>query len=152
MSVNTPARASRSRARALARIGLAVVALAWLATFAQARDVIERSPYGPVLEALLERLYASEYACPVALDPDTRCFSIAPGTVAGTAESLSVIVAEFGGALALSEWTSANGVYHVEVRLSDDLWGALGLWLTESDGQVVNGRVLLLPRPRNGAP
>lgn len=151
MPVNAPTRPTPSRTRLLVGVCCLAAALTWSMSVAQARDVIERSPYGPLLETVLERLHASEYDCELALDPDTRCFVIVPGTVAAAAETLEAIAADFGGALALSPWTSANGVYHVEIRLGDDLWGVLGLWLTESDGQVVNGRVLLVPRPRNGA-
>ena len=119
---------------------------------AVARDVIERSPYGAVVEQVFEQLYADQVPCAVALDPDTRCFVIAPATVATIAESLESLVDGFGGALTRSEWRSANGVYHVELMLTDGLWGVLELWLTEVDVGTVHGRVLAVPRSRNGTP
>lgn len=117
-----------------------------------ARDAIERSPYGPLAYDMLQRLYATPVDCDVALDPATRCFVIVPGTVASVAEAIERLTAEYGGSLQRSEWRSANGVHHVELRLSDDLWGALELWLTEPDGQIVAGRLLHQPKRRNGAP
>lgn len=131
---------------------LTLCALALVLSSAHARDAIERSPYGPVVVDVFERLYVSDVPCELALDPDTRCFVIAPGTVAGVAEALESIVLEYGGALARSEWRSANGVHHVALSLSDDLWGVLELWFTEIDGQAVHGRVLFVARARNGSP
>lgn len=119
---------------------------------AVARDAIERSPYGPVVEDLLVQLHATTIACDLTLDPATRCFTIVPGTVAAVAEALERVMFEYGGSIVRSEWRSANGVHHVEVRLSDDLWGSLELWLTEPDGQVVAGRVMHQPKRRNGGP
>ena len=117
-----------------------------------ARDAIERSPYGPLAYDLLERLHATAVDCDLSLDPATRCFVIVPGTVAAVAEALERVVEEYGGSVLRSEWRSGNGVHHVELRLSDDLWGALELWLTEPDGQIVAGRLLHQPKRRNGAP
>ncbi len=137
---------SRSCQLALA----AFVLVAWSPGIA--RNDIDRSPYGPVAADLLERLHASEVACDLTLDPGTRCFIIVPGTVAAVAEALEGVMIEYGGSLMRSAWRSANGVHHVEIRLSDDLWGALELWLTEPDGQNVAGRLLYLPKRRNGMP
>lgn len=129
-----------------------VLALALSAGAAGARDVIDRSPYGPVVADVLDRLHAIEVVCELTLDPDTRCIVVLPGTVAAVAETLEAVLDAYAGTLVRSEWRSANGVYHVEVRLTDDLWGALQLWLTEPDGQAVHGRLLYVPKPRNGAP
>ena len=128
----------------------AIILIAW--SVGVARNDIDRSPYGPVAADLLERLHASELACDLTLDPGTRCFTIVPGTVAAVAEALEGVMVEYGGSLVRSAWRSANGVHHVEIRLSDDLWGALELWLTEPDGQNVAGRLLYLPKRRNGTP
>ncbi len=116
---------------------------------AGAHNDIERSPYGSVARALLEQLHALEVPCDLTLDPGTMCFTIDPGTVAAVAEVLEDLVSEHGGALSRSEWRSANGVHHVELRLSDDLWGALEMWLTEPAGQAVAGRLLYLPKRRS---
>ena len=147
MSIPT---ASRSRVRT--SCAAVVLLIAALLGAADARDAIERSPYGPVVEHLLVRMHATTVACDLTLDPATRCFTIVPGTVAAVAEALEHVMNEYGGSIVRSEWRSANGVHHVEVRLSDDLWGSLELWLTEPDGQVVAGRVMHQPKRRNGAP
>jgi len=128
----------------------AFVLVAW--SVGVARNDIDRSPYGPVAADLLARLHASELACDLTLEPGMRCFTIVPGTVAAVAEALEGVMIEYGGSLVRSAWRSANGVHHVEIRLSDDLWGALELWLTEPDGQNVAGRLLYLPKRRNGMP
>lgn len=147
--MSTPSKASL-RARTLV-LAIAVCLAASLGT-ATARDAIERSPYGPLAHDLLERLHAKPVDCDLTLDPATRCFVIVPGTVAAVAEALERVTDEYGGSVLRSEWRSANGVHHVELRLSDDLWGALELWLTEPDGQIVAGRLLHQPKRRNGAP
>ncbi len=116
------------------------------------RDDLARSPYGPVASDMLERLHALEAPCEMAIDPGMRCFTIVPGTVAGAAEVLESALTEYGGTLTRSAWRSANGVHHVVVWLLDDVWGALELWLTEPDGQMVAGRLLYVPKRRNGAP
>ena len=116
---------------------------------AGAHDEIARSPYGLVARDLLAHVHALEMPCDLTLDPGTRCFTIEPGTVAAVAEALEDLVTVYGGALARSEWRSANGVHHVELRLSDDLWGALEMWLTEPGGQVVAGRLWYLPKRRS---
>ncbi len=145
--------ASRHRAimsRSCQLVLAAFVLVAW--SPGVARNDIDRSPYGPVAADLLERLHASGVACDLTLDPGMRCFTIVPGTVAAVAEALEGVMIEYGGSLMRSAWRSANGVHHVEIRLSDDLWGALELWLTEPDGQNVAGRLLYLPKRRNGMP
>jgi hypothetical protein len=147
--VSIPTASPTSVRTAIAALALLVVVL--FGTVA-ARDAIERSPYGPVVDDVLARLYATTVACDVTLDPAARCFTITPGTVAAVAEALEHVLLEYGGSIVLSEWRSANGVHHVEVRLSDDLWGSLELWLTEPDGQVVAGRVMHQPKRRNGGP
>lgn len=147
MSISTTV-LRRARPLVAALVLIAAAALGGAA----ARDAIERSPYGPVVDDLLARLHATTVACDLALDPSARCFTIVPGTVAGVAEALESVMHEYGGSIVRSAWRSANGVHHVEVRLSDDLWGSLELWLTEPDGQIVAGRVLHQPRRRNGAP
>lgn len=114
-----------------------------------AHNDIERSPYGSVARDLLAQLHALEVPCDLTLDPGTMCFAIDPATVAAAAEALEDLVSDYGGALSRSEWRSANGVHHVELRLSDDLWGALEMWLTEPAGQVVAGRLLYLPKRRS---
>lgn len=113
-----------------------------------AHNEIERSPYGSVARDLLAHVHARQVPCELSLDPGTMCFVIEPGTVATVAEALERLMTEYGGALSRSEWRSANGVHHVEVRLSDDLWGALELWLTEPAGQTVAGRLSYLPKRR----
>jgi len=130
-------------------VALVAVALSFSAT---ARDAIDRSPYGPVVADMLERLYASEVPCELTLAPDTRCIIVRPGTVAIVAEALEAVLEEYAGTLLRSEWRSANGVYHVEVRLADELWGVLELWLTEPTGQVVSGRLQYVAKSRNGDP
>lgn len=147
MSIPT---ASPASARTLAAACLLLIVA--LLGAVHARDAIERSPYAPLVDDLLERLHATTVACDLTLDPLTRCFTIVPGTVAAVAEALEHVMLEYGGSIVRSEWRSANGVHHVEVRLSDDLWGSLELWLTEPDGQVVAGRVMHQPKRRNGAP
>ena len=114
-----------------------------------AHNDIERSPYGSVARDLFAQLHALEVACDLTLDPGTMCFTIDPGTVAAVAEALEDLVTDYGGALSRSEWRSANGVHHVELRLSDDLWGSLEMWLTEPAGQAVAGRLLYLPKRRS---
>jgi hypothetical protein len=127
-----------------------LLGLAFACGTAAGRTDLERSPYGPVAIDLLGRLHAAERACELTLDPATRCFTIAPGSVAAAAEALEQLMAEYGGTLLRSAWRSANGVHHVELRLSDDLWGALEVWLTEPDAQNVAGRLLYVPKRRNG--
>jgi len=141
-----------SPASARTTVAACVLLLVALLGAAHARDAIERSPYAPLVDDLLARLYATTVACDLALDPATRCFTIVPGTVAAVAEALEHVMLEYGGSIVRSEWRSGNGVHHVELRLSDDLWGSLELWLTEPDGQVVAGRVMHQPKRRNGAP
>jgi hypothetical protein len=147
--VSIPTASPTSVRTSCAALVLLIVALLGAA---DARDAIERSPYGPVVDDLLVRLHATTVACDLALDPAARCFTIAPGTVAAVAEALEHVMLEYGGSIVRSEWRSANGVHHVEVRLSDDLWGSLELWLTEPDGQVVAGRLMHQPKRRNGGP
>jgi hypothetical protein len=141
-------RFARLRARLLL---LALLPIAMLG-IAVTRDDLARSPYGPVASDILERLHALEATCDMAIDPGTRCFTIAPGTVAHAAEMLEGALVEYGGTLTRSPWRSANGVYYVAVWLLDDVWGALELWLTEPDGQTVAGRIMYVPKRRNGLP
>ncbi len=141
-----------SHASARTNVAACLLLIIALVGAVHARDAIERSPYAPLVDDLLERLHATTVPCDLTLDPATRCFTIVPGTVAAVAEALEHVMLEYGGSIVRSEWRSANGVHHVEVRLSDDLWGSLELWLTEPDGQVVAGRVMHQPKRRNGAP
>ncbi len=131
---------------------VALLSLSLIAPIALGRHEIERSPYLALVEHLLEALHAVEVPCELALDHTTLCFEIVPGTVAAVAEGLEHSIDEYGGVLLRSDWRSANGVHHVELRFSDDLWGALEMWLTEPNGQLVAGRLMYLPKRRNGAP
>ncbi len=146
----TASRRSVAMPRLFALVLAILAALAWGPGLA--RDDLDRSPYGPVAHELLTRLHATELPCDIALDPSTRCFTIAPGTVAAVAELLENVLIEYGGTLTRSAWRSANGVHHVGFWLHDDVWGALELWLTEPDGRNVAGRLSYLPKRRNGAP
>jgi hypothetical protein len=132
-----------SRARVLVA---AVVML--MAGVAGSAGGLATTPFRPLVDDLLERFHALVRPCGLAVAGDV-CFVVQPSQVALLAEALEVFVDDHGGAVARGAWTSANGAHRVEIRLVDETWGTLELWLAERPDRVVEGWFERRPRPRD---
>ncbi|CAN5757570.1 hypothetical protein BH23DEI1_BH23DEI1_04090 [soil metagenome] len=115
-----------------------------------AQGDIDRSPFAPVVQHLIDEVHAGIVPCDLVVDRATLCFTLAPGSVALVAEGLEAMLLEYGGALVRTSWRSANGVHHVELLLDDDLWGALEVWLSEPGDRTVSGLLKYVTRRRSG--
>jgi hypothetical protein len=133
------------------RLAFVVAASAALSSAAAGADVL-RSPFGPVVQQLLERTHGALAPCELVLASDTVCFTVDPATVAAVAETIEALVAESGGRLVRAPWRSGNGVHSVDLMLSDGMWGALEIWLREEGERAVSGMIRLVPPHRVKGP
>jgi hypothetical protein len=122
---------------------LLVVGAAWSA------GGLAATPYRSLVDDLLERFHAVVRPCGMALDDADLCFLVQPAHVALLAETLEAFVADHAGSVVRGSWTSANGAHRVVLKLSDETWGALELWLAERPDRVVEGWFERRPRPRD---
>lgn len=135
-------------ARVLGRRFAAWVAFAIL-PLAGAAHAVGETPYGWVVEALLEGFRAEPSACEtVTAAPWPSCFAAEPARATLLAEWLESFLAVHPGVLQRGAWSSANGAHRVALTFRDGAWGVLELWLTEVPGQRVEVRFELLPAPR----
>lgn len=148
MTTNSPPTKQGAAARVHARRVAASVATAAL-LLTGAAHAIGGSPYGWVVEALLEGFRAEPIACEVAVPvPWPSCFAAEPARAALLAEWFESFVEGHPGVIERGAWSSANGAHRVTLAFQDGAWGLLELWLIESPGQRVEGRFEFLPAPR----
>jgi hypothetical protein len=107
------------------------------------------TPYRSLVDDLLERFHAVVRPCSMALDEADLCFLAQPAHVALLAETLEVFIVDHAGSVVRGSWTSANGAHRVVLKLTDETWGALELWLVERSDRVVEGWFERRPRPRD---
>jgi hypothetical protein len=107
------------------------------------------TPYRPLVDELLERFHAVVRPCGMALDDADLCFLVQPAHVALLAEALEAFIVDHAGSVVRGSWTSANGAHRVILKLTDETWGALELWLAERPDRVVEGWFERRPRPRD---
>jgi hypothetical protein len=138
--VGRPRRARGSLAALL--VVLLVAGTAWSGGLAT-------TPYRSLVDDLLERFHAVVRPCGMALDDADLCFRVQPAHVALLAETLEAFIVDHAGSVVRGSWTSANGAHRVVLKLSDETWGALELWLAERPDRVVEGWFERRPRPRD---
>lgn len=126
-----------------------LVAALLLAGAAWSAGGLATTPYRPLVDDLLERFHAVVRPCGIALDDADLCFLVQPTHVALLAETLEAFVADHAGSVVRGSWTSANGAHRVVLKLTDETWGALELWLAERPDRVVEGWFERRPRPRD---
>jgi hypothetical protein len=122
---------------------LLVAGVAWSA------GGLATTPYRSLVDDLLERFHAVVRPCGMALDDADLCFLVQPAHVALLAETLEAFVLDHAGSVVRGSWTSANGAHRVVLKLTDETWGALELWLAERPDRVVEGWFERRPRPRD---
>lgn len=130
------------------KIGLAraavLLVLVLSSVTGHAKDNLLASPYGSVVADLLFAFHATEVPCLGPVDMSDVCFTVDPATAGGLAEILEVVIAGYESAgLRGSEWRAANGVWAVDLRFGDGLYGTLEVYLTELQRAEVHGKVLL---------
>lgn len=114
--------------------------------FALARDNLYASAYGPFARDLLRAFHAEESNCSSAVESADVCFVVDAVGAGHLAEVLESTVDEYRSAgLRLGDWTSANGVWAVELRFAIEAYGGVAIYLTEV-GHGVRG-MLVLSRP-----
>jgi hypothetical protein len=141
-SLSTPPRRSRGVLASLVAV-LLVAGVAWSA------GGLATTPYRSLVDDLLERFHAVVRPCGMALDDADLCFFVQPAHVALLAETLEVFIVDHAGSVVRGSWTSANGAHRVVLKLTDETWGALELWLAERPDRVVEGWFERRPRARD---
>lgn len=121
-------------------LGVVALATSWSGAWS-----LTGTPYGAIVDDLLERFHAQEQACRVAQAPAEACFVVDPGRAALLAEAIEAFLDEHAGAVARGPWSSANGTHRVAIALTDAGWGTLELWLVEVPGHRIEGRFQHLP-------
>lgn len=110
----------------------------------EAKDNILASAYGPVVIDLLFTFFATEVPCLGPVDMSDVCFTVEPATAGALAEALEVVVNGYRSAgLQTGEWRAANGVWAVELRFGDGLYGHVEIYLTETKRAEVSGKIVL---------
>jgi hypothetical protein len=144
-----PPRTSTSPHRRRARRALASLLAAWLVAGMAWSGGLATTPYRSLVDDLLERFHAVVRPCRMALDDADLCFLVQPAHVALLAEALEAFIVDHAGSVVRGSWTSANGAHRVILKLTDETWGALELWLAERPDRVVEGWFERRPRPRD---
>jgi hypothetical protein len=149
-SPRTPAPTPHPR-RAHRRAGAigSLVAALLVASLAWSAGGLATTPYRSLVDDLLERFHAVVRPCGMALDDADLCFLVQPAHVALLAETLEAFIVDHSGSVVRGSWTSANGAHRVVLKLTDETWGALELWLAERPDRVVEGWFERRPRPRD---
>jgi hypothetical protein len=121
---------------------LLVAGVAWSA------GGLAATPFRAFVDDLLGRFHAVVRPCTGAIEGGV-CFVVQPSQVSLLAEVLEAFVEEHEGAVTRGPWTSANGAHRVVLKLVDETWGSLELWLAERPDRVVEGWFERRPRPRD---
>lgn len=111
-----------------------------------ARETIEASPYGIVLEDLLGAFHAVDVPCEgVPTGLAEACFRSDAVGASYLAERLTEIVADHASTgLSTGAWRSANGVWTVTLSFPNESYGHLEVYLAEAQDNCVNGMVRLV--------
>lgn len=130
--------------RLLTCILLSAVCL--IAPAAAARDTIEASPYGMILDDLLGAFYADVVPCDDGSTGNAEvCFRAETVGASYLAERLTEVVAGYGSAGLRSDgWRSANGVWTVNLAFVNERHGRLEVYLAEAPDNCVRGVVRLV--------
>jgi hypothetical protein len=117
-----------------------------LAPVGLARETIEASQYGTVLEDLLAAFYAAGVPCEGAATATAEvCFRAEAVSASYLAERLDELLDTYGSAgLSSGEWRAANGVWNVTLAYPNSSYGYLDLYLAEAPDNCVNGIVRLV--------
>lgn len=112
-----------------------------LVPLAGARDALEASPYGLILDDLLQTIYATSIPCgDEATGYAYICFLSKAVGVEHLRDRISGLVAEYEAAgFAMGEWESANGVWATALDFGNEKFGALEIYLAEVPGNNVKG-------------
>lgn len=133
-----PARVGRP-SRSLTLLSLFIVL-----SVGSARENLFASSFGPFARDLLQAFHAVETSCHAAIETPDVCFeveAVGAGHLAGVMET---VVDAYGSAgLGMGDWSSANGVWAVELRFDTAAYGTVDIYLTEVGRGLVRGMLVL---------
>lgn len=131
------------------KIGIATLLLSGvllLTPMTHARDSIDATPFGPVLTDLMAAFHAQSVPCEgVATTEAEVCFESRAVGASYLAERLVEILEAYESiGLTNGGWRSANGVWTVSLKLPNNSFGRLEIYLAETTSSMVKGVVRLV--------